>query len=240
MDAEVDREASKPRYGFGRGRAALLVNAVLFFTSVFLNLWYLSRLELCQSPGRVLSAAAQTPTRSSHYPLELLAKFAPKRFEADLGSKSVYKGQPRKELDDAWDKLVDHPMILADKETLRRFDPTTKPTKGTRGHYYATVEMFHQLHCLDITRKYIWRDDYKNVDTFQNPPEIVLEHVDHCIDLLRQYIMCHEDLGLLFYTNRGRKQPEARVSTTHTCRNFSQIAEWVAEHDSELGMFVEA
>lgn len=57
-------------------------------------------------------------------------------------------------------------MILADHETLQRFDPTIKPTKGIDGHYYATVESFHQLHCLDITRKYIWRDHCGHIDTF--------------------------------------------------------------------------
>ena len=49
-------------------------------------------------------------------------------------------------------------MILADYETLQFFDPTSKRSKGTRDHYYATVEVYHQLHCFDITRKFIWRD----------------------------------------------------------------------------------
>ena len=56
-------------------------------------------------------------------------------------------------------------------------DETRKPTKGTKGHYFATVEVYHQLHCLDITRKYIWRDYYQDVDTFQAPPDMVWEHV---------------------------------------------------------------
>lgn len=68
-------------------------------------------------------------------------------------------------------------MVLVDEETLQRFDPTTKLTKGTGDHYYATVEVFHQLHCLDITRKFIWRDNYQHIDTFQDPPEIVIEHI---------------------------------------------------------------
>lgn len=40
-------------------------------------------------------------------PLEQLATFSPLRFDAELGSKSVYKGAPRRELDEAWKKLVD-------------------------------------------------------------------------------------------------------------------------------------
>ncbi|KAG4257534.1 hypothetical protein FPRO03_13907 [Fusarium proliferatum] len=99
------------------------------------------------------------------------------KFDAELFSTSVYKGEPRKELDEAWEKLVDHPMILVDRNTRHVFDASTEPTKGVGNHYYATVEIFHQLHCLDITRKFIWRENYQHVDTFQNPPDIVWKHV---------------------------------------------------------------
>lgn len=69
------------------------------------------------------------------------------------------------------------PMVLADYRTLQAMDPTAEPTKGVDGHYFGTVEIFHHLHCLDITRKFIWQEHYQHVDTFQNPPEIVWEHV---------------------------------------------------------------
>lgn len=68
-------------------------------------------------------------------------------------------------------------MILVSNKTLEAFDPTSKPSKGIEGHYYATVEVYHQLHCLDITRKFIWRDHYQHVDTFQDPPDMLWEHV---------------------------------------------------------------
>ena len=49
--------------------------------------------------------------------------------------------------------------------------------------------------------------------------------LDHCIDLLRQVLMCHADLGLIFYTDVGKQQPVARVSTQHMYRNMSAITE---------------
>ncbi|ORY70469.1 uncharacterized protein BCR38DRAFT_332448, partial [Pseudomassariella vexata] len=163
-------------------------------------------------------------------------------FNAELFSTSVYKGQSRKELE-AWEKLVDHPMILADYQTLQAFDATTKPTKGIDHHYYATVEVFQHLHCLDITRKFIWRDRYQHVDTFQDPPEVVWKHTnsttDYCVDLLRQVLMCNSATGLLIYTDIGSQQPESRVSTSHMCKKFSQISGWVWKHDSELGVYAE-
>ena len=48
---------------------------------------------------------------------------------------------------------------------------------------------------------------------------------DHCIDLLRQTLMCHGNIDLVFYTDLGNSQPAARLSTTHMCRNFSEITE---------------
>ena len=64
-----------------------------------------------------------------------------------------------------------------DYQTLQSFNPTSKSSKGMNSHYYATVEVYHQFHYLDITRKFIWRDYYQYIDTFQDPPEMVWEHV---------------------------------------------------------------
>ncbi|KAI9788581.1 MAG: hypothetical protein M1816_006830 [Peltula sp. TS41687] len=152
-----------------------------------MNLWAFRQLRACASWSTSGTTASYHHRMSasalddSSYPLERLATTSRSlvTFEAELFSSSVYKGQPRKELDEAWEKLVDHPMILADYRTLQAFDgrTTKKPTKGIDDHYYATVEVFHHLHCLDITRKFIWRDHYGHVDTFQDPPEIVWKHV---------------------------------------------------------------
>jgi len=50
-------------------------------------------------------------------PLERFATIGPVKFDAELFSTSVYKGQPRKELDDAWEKLVDR-MCPTQSETI--------------------------------------------------------------------------------------------------------------------------
>jgi hypothetical protein len=81
-------------------------------------------------------------------------------------------------------------MILANEKILQSFDLTSKPSKGINGHYYATVEVFHQLHCLDITRKFIWRNRYGHIDTFQDPPEMVWEHVGESSDPGMMVQMC--------------------------------------------------
>lgn len=52
-------------------------------------------------------------------------------------------------------------------------------------------------------------------------------------------LLCNADLGLIFYTDVGEKQPEARVSTNHMCRDITAITDWVQKHDSEMGIYAE-
>ncbi|KAJ3571375.1 hypothetical protein NPX13_g5403 [Xylaria arbuscula] len=212
------------------------LNVGLLLLALLLNFWAVQRLNSCSDASLVPDDRGFPRALHDSYTLLDIAKFRPMQFSAELGQPSVFKGTPRKELDDAWDKLTDLPMILVNNETLQAFDPTSKPTKGIDGYYYATVEVYHQLHCLDITRKFIFRDQYQHVNTFQDPPDMVWEHVDHCIDLLRQVLMCNADIGLIFYTDVGQRQPVARVSTTHMCRDFADITDWVNGHDSDLGI----
>ncbi|KAI0439382.1 hypothetical protein F4803DRAFT_564584 [Xylaria telfairii] len=241
MDPVDAQEPSKKICPSNRAKAAVFcLHGLLFFSAIVLNSWAFHRLASCSPQGSAVWNGIHQINELSNYPLEQLTTKIPVKFDAELFSTSIYKGRPRKELDDAWGKLVDHPMILADYETLQAFDATETPIKGVNGHYYATIEVFHQLHCLDIIRKFIWRDYYAHIDTFQDPPEAVWEHIDHCIDLLRQVLMCNSGTGLLFYADRGSEQPEARFSTNHMCRNFSQISEWVWKHNSELGIYAES
>lgn len=44
------------------------------------------------------------------------------------------------------------------KNSLKVTDPAT----GKEG-YRAAVEVFHQLHCLNLLRQYLYRDYYKNI-----------------------------------------------------------------------------
>ncbi|KAK4187191.1 hypothetical protein QBC35DRAFT_385399 [Podospora australis] len=220
------------KFTMARGRVLMSANILLFVVALLINIISFQRLNICDNTNCSSSIRRHLQGISQHYPLAELSRTL-MRFDAELGAPSVFKGQPRKELDDAWGAIVDQPMILVNKETLEAYDPTSKPSKSKSGHYYATVEVYHQLHCLDITREFIWRDHYQHVDTFQDPPEMVWERVDHCIDLLRQVLMFNADTGLIFYTHMGQLQPAARVSINHMCRKFSHITDWVNSHDSE-------
>ncbi|KAF2224861.1 hypothetical protein BDZ85DRAFT_185069, partial [Elsinoe ampelina] len=147
-------------------------------------------------------------------------------FRAELGQASEYVGTPSKKMDALWDAIIDLPMILIDAETMNRLEQQTSNAKGRNGKYYAMVEVFHQLHCLNMLRKSTRREYYQKDSALGDAEHIGLIH--HCIDILRQVLMCNADTGLITFTDVGQDEwPSPRFSTKHTCRNYSAVVEWV-------------
>ncbi|KAI1291045.1 hypothetical protein F5Y03DRAFT_400990 [Xylaria venustula] len=62
------------------------------------------------------------------------------------------------------------------------------------GGYMASLEATHQLHCLDMLRKFSFRDYYADKAAQFADPHKLLTHMDHCTEMLRQVIMCNADL----------------------------------------------
>jgi len=66
----------------------------------------------------------------------------------------------------------------------------TLPIPGEPGQYAILLNVFHQLHCLNMLRKRLYdKTDY--------PPDhetMGMEHMEHCYDSLRQSLMCSADL----------------------------------------------
>lgn len=62
---------------------------------------------------------------------------------------------------------------------------------------------------------------------------VILEK-DHCIDALRQTVMCHADISPIPWRVNipANKVIIPRLSTTHTCRNFTKIQAWAHDHDA--------
>jgi hypothetical protein len=73
--------------------------------------------------------------------------------------------------------LSAEPMILIDEAGMAAIHQPSENAKRVNGSYYALVEVYHELHCLNLVRKYIWRDDYSEDISFQGPESQVLEHV---------------------------------------------------------------
>ncbi|KZT63843.1 hypothetical protein DAEQUDRAFT_770243 [Daedalea quercina L-15889] len=67
------------------------------------------------------------------------------------------------------------------------------------------VSMFHQIHCLSMIR-----------EAMVNGAN---DHAAHCLNFMRQAILCNADTTL-----------EVTTETTHTCKDFTQVYDYIAEN----------
>ena len=135
---------------------SLLLLAAIFFISTSYRLETrcpassAHRYRYRQSPHR--------PRSKANTGLALLdnsIREAPKQFQGDFDHTSVFKGSPRPELDEAWDDISNVGVIsiqesvfpLLNKSAARA--ATVPLAQGDA--YVASVEVFHQLHCLVCT-----------------------------------------------------------------------------------------
>ncbi|RYC60359.1 hypothetical protein CHU98_g5851 [Xylaria longipes] len=136
-------------------------------------------------------------------------------FTADLEDTSPYKAPPSNTINEAWDSLINQPMILIDELSMMAINQSLKTAKGINRGYYAMVEVYHELHCLNLIRKFIWRDEYSEDMAFQGTKDEVMNHV-------------------VFTETGSNSSPRPRFSTQRTCRNFTAITQWVNDHDADL------
>jgi hypothetical protein len=106
--------------------------------------------------------------------------------------------------------------------------PVTDPRTGETG-YRVGLEVFHQLHCLNLLRMSTYPDYYTKVEwsDTNDKPEKVRAHLDHCIEILRMNLMCLSDVNVFTF----HKQPDKEgywpdYESEHVCRNFDRIKDW--------------
>ncbi|ESK86693.1 hypothetical protein Moror_10940 [Moniliophthora roreri MCA 2997] len=130
------------------------------------------------------------------------------------------------ELDEAWEGLYNDFGISEVPESIaRQLANRTDliPSNVTAdGVYRITLDVFHQLHCLNTIRKALHPERY---------PNVTRHHQDHCINSLRQSLQCHSDVStLVFQEMEDTGDIEPRFNIAHSCRNFRKLQEWALEH----------
>jgi hypothetical protein len=121
------------------------------------------------------------------------------------------------------------------------------PTTGVEG-YRVGLEVFHQLHCVNLLRQVTYKDYYTKLGNgnFAGGQEELQMHTgmfpvhdielpaddlaDHCLEILRKNIECNADIGLFtFYMLEGDPLPWPELNSWHTCRNFNKVRDWALE-----------
>ncbi|EEA27360.1 hypothetical protein TMatcc_004355 [Talaromyces marneffei ATCC 18224] len=155
---------------------------------------------------------------------------------------SVYRQPPGPEVDEAWDEISYNmgvfalPEEIALKAGLHKGDVRIPAGYQGSGDYMASLEVTHQLHCVNFLRKAVWFNypHYKdnNGDEFRDPQHVLEMHLYHCLETLRQSIMCHADPGIVGYKFvRGREhRPYPDFNTPHKCRDWRGMVDWAYRH----------
>ncbi|MCJ1330069.1 hypothetical protein MMC10_006750 [Thelotrema lepadinum] len=177
------------------------------------------------------------------------------KFDGNFNSTSKFKAdEPSNSIDWEWlrfsvNHLIDGTaaIVQATDEDIRRswkdnewMNTTVKLDEEYGGGYMATLEMFHQLHCLNMVRMGLRPERYSFALHYNVSEGTLSKHYDHCIDILRQVIMCNGDTSLLtFHWVEGNPFPYPDFNTWHQCRDPEQILEWALRRQPDMKALVE-
>ncbi|KAL6832776.1 tat pathway signal sequence [Trichoderma camerunense] len=158
------------------------------------------------------------------------------RFNGSLFKRSAYSGPPTPEMDQTWGRFTEAGSSMLVKITEEDARASTSYPLKTAVHlnetqnigYMASLGFFHQIHCLNMLRKFIYLDYYKETQPDWYTQPYLQGHADHCVDMLRESIMCHGDTTLIVYHwINGYADPVPDFSTMHTCRDPEAILDWM-------------
>lgn len=108
--------------------------------------------------------------------------------------------------------------------------------------YGGMLEVFHQLHCLNLIRMATWPIDRFDKNWGDLYPEDLTEpvgarmHVDHCIEALRLSLMCYADVTpMVIIRDESRALGSyADFDMHHKCRDFDKLVEWVDRTGTDI------
>jgi len=116
-----------------------------------------------------------------------------------------------------------HPSQLKGKTSVQLQDGT--------GRVLINLDVFHNLHCLNMVRERLFPSYYMNSSHHRDGEDIQLGHINHCIDAIRQSLMCHGDIAIGTYSwKMDHPIPWPNFHIEHECRNWDRILEWAEKH----------
>ncbi|KAJ7906204.1 hypothetical protein B0H13DRAFT_1619603 [Mycena leptocephala] len=133
----------------------------------------------------------------------------------------IYERPPSDEVDQAWEQLYAYAASRVPKSEVVKMTNRTWPILHEEGNYIIALDVFHQLHCLDMLRQQLYPDNY----TLKSKV-----HLRHCVGAIRQALMCYADISpVVWQWSAQYKEAEQRDDIMHTCRDFDKIQEWAKE-----------
>jgi hypothetical protein len=228
LEDEEDHREPEPRSRFS-GKWMWLVHAVLLLLSftMFMSAMFTKASTL----EHVRKFSAYSPAAEAvHYERV--------KFNATMGEGSPYVGKGA-EVDKAWHAISYDigDQVITDEELEIIGMPMTHlrakhPKTGVEG-YRVGLEVFHQLHCINLLRQVTYKDHYVELGNgnFAGGDEELQMHTDHCLEILRMNVQCNADVGVFtFYLMDGDPLPWPELNSYHQCRNFNAVRDWALDN----------
>ncbi|KAF7365992.1 hypothetical protein MVEN_00475100 [Mycena venus] len=151
----------------------------------------------------------------------------------------IYERRPSDAVDAAWRDLWSVAQTRIPRSEAAKMPNRTWPLQREPGQYMFALDVFHQIHCLDVLRQQVHRGRGFNYT------HVPISHVRHCIGAIRQALLCAADISpVVWQWSEERQLVEQRDDIVHVCRDFGQIWEWAAgrtfiAQDSDFRVYVE-
>lgn len=206
--------------GFSQLKVALVVSLLLN------GMMILGALTSYQSTA---SLAKPTIPGALYSPAQDALEYETRVFHEGLGAdRTIYQMPPSPEVDKAWTDLYNFGVSRVPKAIADRLVNSTYRIPGDEQHYVVQLDVFHQLHCLNMIRKALYPDYYPEMRPDPNNLEDL--HWNHCIESLRQSLTCSADISPLVWQWVDRvKQVKIVGNIAHTCRNYDKIKQWALD-----------
>ncbi|KAI0412561.1 hypothetical protein F5X98DRAFT_379604 [Xylaria grammica] len=149
----------------------------------------------------------------------------------------IYRHTPNDAVDDAWAAVSNPPFIVLSSSEVRSLgkDPAEAarpPEDWGLGPdvYLGTIDVYHQLHCLNMLRTNL----HDNFDHYHRTPlsPLARAHVSHCVEALMKTLMCQPSLDILttmWTEGIGGLGPAhlADFDFNRKCWDFEQLDSWM-------------
>ncbi|CAD6579924.1 MAG: hypothetical protein ASARMPREDX12_009407 [Alectoria sarmentosa] len=156
---------------------------------------------------------------------------------AQLSDSSIFAGGPGEKADAAWEEMLKSiPDFSINRSEFETLNPSPETgAKLSNGRFLATLQVQHQLDCLDLLRKSLSPSSYPSEPCFQAPKPAIEGMQAHCVDYLRQALKCHGDVSILTYNwLQGQEKPLPYFKTLASCQKWDHVLEWAEGANAEV------
>ncbi|KAJ6523043.1 hypothetical protein B0H19DRAFT_1277125 [Mycena capillaripes] len=155
-------------------------------------------------------------------PAQDIIEYKTVKFHRGLGDDvPLFEGPPSAEGDQAWEELYAYAASQIPKSEVLKMTNKTLPILPDQGSYVIALDVFHQLHCLDMIRQQL------ELPGGGNYTRLTMPHLRHCVGAIRQALMCYADTTpVVWQWSIELMQAEQRDDLLHTCRDFDKIQGW--------------